>query len=261
MLLKKALPELIVLLALFFGTWWVIARVDWVKVLQVAKISSTTEQKLGELLEDMLSSEKLITRAAITKPVDSLLTHICNNNNIDRSTIKLHLVEKDEVNAFAMPGNHLVVYSGLIKASESPEQLAGVLAHEMAHLQLKHVMKKLIKEIGLSAVLGAAGGGELVRDVLKSLSSSAYDRKLEKEADLMAVQYLENAEMSAEPFARFLYDLVSNENKVSDVLNWMSTHPDSEERAKYILDNADNTLQSTAVIQAQTWEHLKGQLP
>lgn len=260
MLFKKAVLELFALLALFFGSWWIIARVDWVNVLQVAKVSSTTEQKLGELLEDMLSSEELVTRSAITSPVDSLLTRLCSSNNIDRSTIRLHVVANDEVNAFAMPGNHLVVYTGLIKASESPEQLAGVLAHEMAHLQLRHVMKKLIKEVGLSAVLGATGGGELIREVLKSLSSSAYDRELEKEADLMAVQYLENANITAEPFAQFLFNLAT-EAKVPAVFKWMSTHPDSEERARYILDNADTTLEPQPVLDPETWNKAKNQLP
>jgi predicted Zn-dependent protease len=260
MLLKKAIPELIALLALFFGSWWLIARVDWVKVLQVAKVSRTTEHKLGELLEEMLSSEERVTGKTITSPVDSLLTRLCSNNNIDRQTINLHIIAKDEVNAFAMPGNHLVVYTGLIKASESPEQLAGVLAHEIAHLQLRHVMKKLVKEIGLSAVLGAAGGGELVREVLKNLSSSAYDRELEKEADLKAVQYLENADINAEPFARFLFDLASEE-KVPAVFKWMSTHPDSEERAKYILQEADTTMERKPVLEPETWIKVKEQLP
>ncbi len=70
-------------------------------------------------------------------------------NDIDRDKIKVHLLFKDEVNAFALPDGHLVIFSGLILESENPEELSGVLAHELAHIELNHVMTKLMREVGL----------------------------------------------------------------------------------------------------------------
>jgi Zn-dependent protease with chaperone function len=67
-----------------------------------------------------------------------------------RNQIPLHfnVVRSSEVNAFALPNGHLIVYSGLISNSENQEEFCGVISHEIAHIILNHVMKKLVKEIG-----------------------------------------------------------------------------------------------------------------
>ena len=78
----------------------------------------------------------------------------------------------------------------MLQAFDNENQLGFVICHEIAHIQLSHVMKKLVKEIGLSVLIsmttGKSGSGT-IQEGLKLLSSSAYDRNLEKEADLKAV--------------------------------------------------------------------------
>ena len=101
----------------------------------------------------------------------------------DREIIKVHVLNKDEINAFALPNGHLIIYSGLINNSGNQEELTGVICHEIAHIELNHVMKKLIKEIGLSVLISMTtgkGGSEIIKETAKMLSSSAFDRKLEK---------------------------------------------------------------------------------
>lgn len=255
--MKKILLELLATVGLFAGIWFLAAQVDWIKVLRVEKVSRTTEDKLGELLQKIMV-EKEISTKQIYKPVDSLLSHLCKENGIARKQVKLHVVRNAEINAFAMPGGHLVVYTGLIEACTHPDQLAGVIAHEVAHLQKRHVMKKLIKELGLSALLSAAGGtgGEVIKEAMRHLSSTAYDRELEKEADLTAIQYLENAGLSALPFGEFMY-LLATEGGMPRYLEWVSTHPDSEARAAYIQEAADDQIESLTVIQPETWVKMK----
>ena len=63
-----------------------------------------------------------------------------------------------EVNAFALPNGHLVIYSGLILNSDNQEQFSGVICHEIAHIRLKHVIKKLIKELGFSVIISMTTG-------------------------------------------------------------------------------------------------------
>ncbi len=257
-MMKRAFIELFALVALFFGTWFAASQVNWIDVLRVKKVSKTTEEKWGELLRKiMIETESEIKQATIYKPVDSLLNHLCKTNDIDRKLIKLYVIDNSEINAFAMPGGHIVVYSGLLQACNSEAQLAGVMAHELAHIQLRHVMKKLIKEVGLSALLGATtgSGGEVIKESLKHLSSTAYDRELEQEADLKAVSYLENAAISATPFAEFMYQLAAGSN--TPYLVWISTHPDSEERAAYISEQADQSLVNEPVLDKATWQSLK----
>ena len=74
--------------------------------------------------------------------------------------------------------------------------LSGVIAHELAHIEKKHVIKKLTREIGLSVLVSVISGQSdpgVISQIAKTLSSSAFDRKMEKEADMVGVQYLLNA--------------------------------------------------------------------
>jgi predicted Zn-dependent protease len=121
-------------------------------------------------------------------------------------------------------------------------------------------MKKLSKEIGLSVLLSATTGGKgsaIVKEILKSLSSSAYDRTLEKEADMASVDYLLKADINPEPFADFMFEL-AQQNNLSDNLYWISSHPESEERAKYILAYLkDKKYKKIPTISIEKWENYK----
>jgi predicted Zn-dependent protease len=261
MIMKKIILPALFFIALFFGAWYALSKVDWIRIFRIEKIAASTEQKLGDYYWDYFSKIQHENKSTkIYAPVDSIVTRLCEANNIDRKTIKLHIVETEEINAFALPNGHLVVFTGLIKGCESDAELAGVLGHEMAHIQKGHVMKKLIKEVGLSALMSIASGkgGKAASETAKLLSSAAYDRKLEKEADLTSVEYMENAHINPEPFADFLFRL-SKETKPGDnYLAWISTHPDSEERSKYILAAITNKSEKyTDIVSAATWQQLQ----
>jgi predicted Zn-dependent protease len=235
-------------------------------VFRVEKLTRKTEAKLGEfLMEVFQSTDKENDEAIVVNSLDSIITQICNANTIDRAHIKVHVLNNEEVNAFALPDGHLVVYSGLIKEADSPDELAGVISHEIAHIQLEHVMKKLVTQIGISAIFSIATGGngsEMAGEAAKLLSKTAFDRKLEREADIKAVDYLIKSGISPEPLASFLYKL-SIENEVpTKYFTWISTHPDSRERAEYILSHARGRLKIiNPVLAGSTWDSLKAAFP
>lgn len=263
--MKKILLQLIVVVTLFFSLFFLLEKVNWMKVLNVDKTTASTEKKLGDLFWDMYDkAENEIKGKRATRPMDSLLSAICTANHIDKGKIKLHLIESDEINAFALPDNHLVINSALVAACENEAELCGVMSHEIAHMELKHVMKKLIKEVGLSVLISITGGGgssKQVKEVAKMLSSSAYDRNLEKEADLKAVSYLIKAKIDPIDFANFLSRLGDDEASSMKYLTWISTHPDSKERAEYIeVACKSENIKSTSVLSENTWTELQDYL-
>jgi predicted Zn-dependent protease len=149
----KALIQFLAIVFSFVMIWLSLSLIDWRTVLHIEDASNTTEEKLGDLIwESIQKTEDIITKDTVLAPLDSILNHICDKNDIDRKDIKLHLIRKDEINAFALPDNHLVVYTGLIEACTNEAELAGVLCHELAHIQKRHVMKKLVKEVGLRCI-------------------------------------------------------------------------------------------------------------
>jgi predicted Zn-dependent protease len=264
-IMKKTIIQGVITVTLFFGTWFALTQIDWVKVFKVQQITDKTEQKLGELFWEVFKkTEEEITNTLTVNSIDSIVTHICKSNNIDREKIKVHILNKDEINAFALPNGHLIVFSGLILNSDNQEELAGVICHEMAHIELNHVMKKLVKEIGLSVLISMTtgnGGSEVIKETAKMLSSSAFDRSLEKKADLKAVDYLINAKVNPEPLATFLYKLSDKEHEATKYLTWISTHPDSKERAEFIIEYSKVKFTDyKPILSNVTWDNLKEEL-
>ncbi|WP_372773005.1 M48 family metallopeptidase [Mangrovibacterium sp.] len=262
--MKKTLFQGLAIIFLFLATWFLLNQIDWMNLLRIEKATQSTEEKLSELfLESFTSNAAELTDSALLAPIDSIVSKVCTANQIERETIHLHLLDRDEVNAFALPAKHLVIYSGLLRETDNPEELAGVIGHELAHIELNHVMKKLGKEIGLTALISMTGGNNgsiFAKDVAKLLSSTAFDRELEREADETALEYLLNAKINPAPLADFLYKLSLNETDQPDFINWISTHPDSKERAESLAERCKKLDgEYEAVISAESWDWLKAQ--
>lgn len=237
--MKNTVVQGLVILLSFFLIWFGFSQLDYMKFFKIKEHTANVENKLGDLIWDEISkTEDVVLNDTLSKTLDSLIIPICKANNIERDSLKVHIVDKDEVNAFALPNKHLVVYTGLILDCKKQESLQGVLGHEIAHIENNHVMKKLSKELGFAVLLSATTGGkggQLIKEVFKKLTSSAYDRTLEKEADIASVDYMIKANIDPKPLADFMYQM-SLDSKMPDGFSWISTHPESEERAKYILD-------------------------
>lgn len=263
--MKKPIIQGLITIILFIGTWYILTQFDWMKTLKVEQITDKTEQKLGDLFwEFFKKSEQEIKNTHVVNSNDSIISQVCKANKIDKNKLKVHVLNKDDINAFALPNGHLIIYSGLILSSDNQEELAGVICHEIAHIQLNHVMKKLVKEIGLSVLISMTtgnSGSEVIKETAKLLSSSAFDRSLEKEADIEAVNYLVNANINPQPFADFLYKLSDSEHEASKYFTWISTHPDSKERAEYIIEYSKDKLTNyKSILSNETWEKLKAAL-
>lgn len=257
----KTLVQGLVLIACFLGLFFALSQIDYLKAFHIKDAAHTTEQKLGDLFwEAIKKNETVVKNDSVNKIVDKLVTRLAEKNHIDRKSIKVHIIEKDEINAFAMPNRYLIIYSGLIDAADNESELAGVISHEMAHIQKKHVMKKLVKEVGLSVLISITTGGrspELIKETAKMLSSSAYDRELESEADMTGADYMINAGLDPAKLADFLYKLAT-EDFLPEQFYWVSTHPESKARAEAIIDYIkDEKFEKKPVLSQQEWQYLK----
>lgn len=263
--MKKLLIQGFITILLFFCVWLGLSQIDLRGFFKVQEKADNTEEKLGEyFLEVYKQTEEENTNSTVIHAVDSIVNYICEANDIDRSEIKLHVFNTSEINAFALPDGHLLVYSGLILNAGNPEALAGVISHEIAHIELNHVMKKLIKEIGLSILISMATGNnttDAIGETAQMLSSTAFDRSFETDADIRAVDYMIKADVDPEPFANFLYTLDDGGSDILENLSWLSTHPASKERAKYIVDYIkDESKDYKSVLSLDTWNKLQEDL-
>lgn len=236
--MKKIVSQGLFIVVVFFSTWYFLKQIDWMHLFKIEVLTEKTEQKLGELFWEIFKeSSGESTDPEVLNPIDSIISQICDKNGINRGKIKFHILEKEEINAFALPDHRLVLYSGLLAEVENQEALAGVIAHEIAHIELNHVMEKLTKELGLSFLISMTTGNmgsEIIAEAAKLLSSTAFDRKMEKEADLKAVDYLITSGIDPAHFSDFLESLATNESRASRYLTWINTHPHAKDRAAYI---------------------------
>lgn len=256
---NNALLKGIVVIATFFGMWLALSQINFRSILKVDKAVNTTEEGLGNIIwNEIERTETVIYDNDIVSTLDSLLIPLCKKNDIEKDSLKVYIIQKDEINAFALPNNYIVVYTGLISNCKNEEALLGVLGHEIAHLQENHVMKKLSKEIGFSVLMSMTGNNaQVIKEVVHTLSSSAYDRTLEREADMKSIDYMINAEIDPKPFIDFMYNL-SLETDNHTITKWISTHPESEERAHYIMSFIKGKeINSKQILSEKSWENLK----
>ncbi|HBH49686.1 MAG TPA: hypothetical protein DDX98_13665 [Bacteroidales bacterium] len=263
--MEKILRQLLIFVGSFFLLWFALSRINYTGAEKLQEISENRENLLGELfIEQLTIANQEIEHGSIPKNTNYIFNHICESNNVDTSSIKLLVIHNEDINAYAFPGRHIVIHSGLIKYCKTPEELASVMAHELAHIEKDHVMKKLTKEIGItliSAIISGNGNREMIGEMIHMISSNHYSRDLESEADAVAVEYLANANINPENLANFLFRFSNDYADVPKQLEWVSTHPIAKERAAEILNLCNEIdIEEKPVIDANRWEHLKTEM-
>jgi predicted Zn-dependent protease len=257
--MKKIGIQSLSFVLVFLCVWLGLSRIDWVNIFKVEEKASQMEEALGDFYMNMVrSTYEEITDTTLVNPLQEIKKRICEPNGIAPGSIKLHLIRSSEVNAFALPDHHIVVLSDLILYSKTPEELAGVMAHEIAHIEKNHIMKKLGKEIGFTALAAMLNSGSGGAETLKILTSTAYDRKMEAEADETGVYYLQESKIDPAGMADFMYRLSTDEDDWVKNLTIISTHPDTEARAQTILDLMHKkTVEYEPVLPDSVWKQLR----
>lgn len=181
--------------------------------------------------------------------IDSTRTEVLNQF-ADRlkfdSNIQLNfiLANSEEVNAFALPNGTIVLYAGLLDKIGGYEELAGLIGHEVTHVQERHSLKMLCRNLSgyifLSVLISDVNGiMSVIADNAHNLNSLSYSRKHEKEADLGGINMLIKNNISPQGMIK-LFERLKDEKYLAP-LEIISTHPITEERIKYIDEYIRNT--------------------
>jgi predicted Zn-dependent protease len=161
--------------------------------------------------------------------------------HVERKDLTWHfaVLNTDEVNAFAAPGGYIYVTKGLLKMIESDDELAGVIAHEMGHVDCKHSVKQAEKAGLLTVLVAGMGIYKKTQKYAPYAAIAAYfanlkfSRNDEYEADACAVKYSHAAGYDPNGLISF-FDKINHDNKLSKVTKYFSTHPPTEDRIKAV---------------------------
>jgi Zn-dependent protease with chaperone function len=208
---------------------------DWLVELAVSRIPVEWEQKLGEsAYRDFLAQQEVLKEGPAVAAVNEMTQRLTNQIADNPYKFEVTVVRSDVVNAFALPGGYIVVFTGLMKKAESGEEVAGVLSHELNHVLQRHGLDRIVKTLGLMAVVtilvgdpqGLAG---LIKQFGLELATLKFGRAQETEADLTGLQLLQRAKIDPTGMIRFFERL---SDKDEGRMEWLSTHPMSMARAE-----------------------------
>jgi Zn-dependent protease with chaperone function len=211
----------VVCLALYFG--WTRAS-----ILIATWIPESWEDRIGQQVEQAWFPEpQRCAGADGMRVLKALGQRIWPDEDV-----KLFVVEEGDPNAFAMPGRRIVVFSGLIDRARSPEMLAGVIAHEMGHVDLHHPMRGLIHQMGLGAALTLIFGDSSLAGMGQLALALSYSRDMEREADRRGIELLQKAGIRADGMSAFFAVIKEDVETsiLSDLPEFLSTHPDLDAR-------------------------------
>ena len=213
-------------------------------------MSKDGENALGQqLLRNWNNTLPLVEDRAIKHYVENLVAQLASYSGLDGYQIHVLVVDNKEVNAFAAPGGIIGINTGLIKFVDNEGQLAGVIAHELAHLQQRHFVRQLseteqsaqMSTLSMLATIGFLLAGNPALAITAAVGNSAlnaqsrlsYSRAYEREADIVSIETLEASGHGTRAIASFLEKLnqVSGQNQD---LAFLYTHPLSSERASYL---------------------------
>ena len=239
---KSIFLDSLKLIAIFGAIWLAFTFISLPKVdTEVLEVSVDNEERLGNLIVDEILLNNKEIQLNNNETIDSVIQIISNRliNSIDKTDYqyKIRVINDPQVNAFTLPGGNIFVYTGLIQFSESPEEVAAVIAHELGHAEKKHVIQRLAKELGISIIFSAITGADalLISELGKTAASTIFDRKQEKEADDFSFSLMEKAGISPASLG-FFFRRVNMKQQDNADIEFLATHPNNNSRIKASLE-------------------------
>ncbi len=259
--MSKILTQGTVLVAIGLTVYFGLLQINFMQLLKLDKSTGNVFELIGkEYIKDLKNTTTEYTDSLSIDYLDSIKNRICTANGIDKNAIRIYLFKDSEINAFAIPGNQIIVNSELIKNAKHPDEVAGVIAHEIAHLQKNHVQRRFMSQVGLYVILSTVTGtiNDNIGSLLINLGSNNYSRSQEQEADDLAVNYLKKAKINPIYLAHFLSS-IDEEESVNDSYSMevFSTHPDTKKRIKKIKKQLDKKGQYTFSYDEQKFEQIQ----
>ena len=174
-------------------------------------------------------------------------------------TYRVSILDDSMVNAFAAPGGYIGVFRGLIDRANSAEEVAGVLAHEIQHVVLRHGTRAVLREVPLK-LLGASLGDARAISVVATLGSYRYNRGDERAADRGGLRILREARISPDGLVAYFERLQTIEEKSGgSIPAYLSTHPSTASRVADLRALASGAQYATEpVLDAAGWAALRG---
>lgn len=228
-------------MAVLAGTLWIVLpRVAQIVAAVIpisweAALGEQVYEQIGEIFAKMEGKEEVqicVGDTASRRVLDDLTSRLAAASDSPYD-FRIAVLDLDTPNAFALPGGRIVLLRGLLDFAESPDEIAGVLAHEMGHVVHRHGTEGIVHALGLTfffgVMLGDMGSGSIGL-LGETLVSNAFSREAETEADRSALETLGRAGLATGGLIQFFERLKKELGDMPALLAVLSTHPRHEDR-------------------------------
>jgi predicted Zn-dependent protease len=205
-------------------------------------ISIPLENNLKDLIKEQIDAEnRYITHPEVVKAIDTIKERFLPLLDYNPFIIDIRVIESSTVNAVAFPGGFIIIYSGLIKYTDNAEELASIIAHELAHVVHRDSMHLLIRNFTISFLFNLVSGGrspELANEIIRTLINSSYSREAEQSADSFARELLMAAQINPLHMAHMFEKFEKIAGEDASFFKYFDTHPALDSRRKKALESA-----------------------
>ncbi len=250
---------LLLVVLLFSGVYWGISTIVPWAGLKIIK--PETETELGEKMY-----ESMMGGVSIDKRKTALVQDFANSLELSKTyPIKITVVKNPEVNAYAMPGGNIVVYSGILRTVQSGDELAALLGHEAAHINERHSLRSVLRSAATGLMISVifndvSGILSILVENAEGLRSMQFSRSMEENADEVGMKMLVKNKINPLAMKQLMQTLKDNAPDMPTVLSFMSTHPATDDRIKHAESFAipyKNSSFAANPLRDSIWRELK----
>lgn len=218
-------------LALLLGGYFLF--LPWFAGFLARRVPVSLEQQLGRAaVEQLAPVSQRCEDPAVTRPVRAIVDKLARAERGAEYPFQVFVVKDKAINALATPGGYIVVYTGLLEKTKTPEELAAVLGHEMTHVTRRHsmvgIMRAMTFWVLVSYMVGDTTG--IIIQSVGALSQLSYQRGQEEEADRGAMELFEAARVDPRGLEDAFTMLSKETPAVPETAHFFSTHPRTEDR-------------------------------
>jgi predicted Zn-dependent protease len=246
LLRQKAIVLVAIMCALIVAFY--VLLITLVPIIGSAMISRQSEIEMGNKLRAMMMQQEALLGAEQDTALTKKLQRFADNIKLSRDyPIRVTAVKSSIVNAYALPGGQIVVYTGMLNKIEDAESLAALLSHEASHVNERHTLRSMLRSgangLLISIVFNDATGisAALVGNA-ETLRGLQYSRKLETEADERGMQLMLSNDIDPAGMKRLMM-ILDKEGDVPENISFLSSHPLTKKR----IAAADAFIKSHAV--------------
>jgi predicted Zn-dependent protease len=217
-----------------------VMALPFLAVMMVDFLPTSIDRELGEATGAQVQLGPEVTDAAVVEAVAAIRAHLETHANGEGHQFQVRVVENSLLNAFALPNGTILLTTGLLECAERPEQIAGVMAHEMAHVTLRHGLRSFMRGAGFIVMIRLLFGDE--DSVANLMAQSAavpvilgHSREHESAADMEALRTMHAAGLDPTALREMLVAMEAKSGVPEvDLPEWASTHPNVQSRAQAI---------------------------